>query len=361
MRGPAPAARSAPTSACSASTTAVRPRTPRPAGPRPARTGSSGARRARGPCVRRSRRRPQPGPPGPPTPAGTRQVRASRSCLVIQAPVGGEIGPQLGVADGVERGPRRQLPAVALERGHRDRAAQRGRAAGGDVAEDHPGRVGAADDLVRAPRCRPRVGPTRRVRPGVEEPDRQGVGPRVLAPPFEHPDRQGTPLEIARDHRATAARRPAGSRPAPARTPAMPAERGRDTSRRRPAGPSPTRGGSWAATPTARWRAPRDPSAAPTNSENPSAATGSKRCCPTSRCQRAASPRNVRPMLPVPRPPIGTPAHSPSSTIGVCTRGRPTVGHGTPIPRLQATAGMTGQQVSSSRSISSASLISRRR
>ena len=35
----------------------------------------------------------------------------------------------------------------------------------------------------------------------------------------------------------------------------------------------------------------REPDGPPTNSENPSAATGSWRCRPTSRCQRAASPR----------------------------------------------------------------------
>ena len=86
-----------------------------------------------------------------------------------------------------------------------------------------------------------------------------------------------------------------------------------------------------------------DPDGPPTNTANPSAATGSNRCCPTSRCQRAASPRNVRPMLPVPRPPIGTPAHSPSSTIGPDTRGCPTSTHGTPIPRRQATSGIRGR------------------
>ena len=42
--------------------------------------------------------------------------------------------------------------------------------------------------------------------------------------------------------------------------------------------------------------------ARPTKTEKPSAATGAKACLPTSRCQRATSPRCVRPMLPVPEP-----------------------------------------------------------
>ncbi len=48
-------------------------------------------------------------------------------------------------------------------------------------------------------------------------------------------------------------------------------------------------------------------------------------------------------MLPVPSPPIGIPANSPSSIIGMWTRLWPTESHGTPMPRRQATAGMTGQ------------------
>ena len=90
------------------------------------------------------------------------------------------------------------------------------------------------------------------------------------------------------------------------------------------------------------------PSWRPTKTANPSAATGSKRWRPTSRCQRAASPRNVRPMLPVPRPPIGMPAHSPSSIIDVCTLGRPTESQGTPMPRRQAIGGMAGQPAAGS-------------
>ena len=70
--------------------------------------------------------------------------------------------------------------------------------------------------------------------------------------------------------------------------------------------PAPRRQRVRAAASDRTWLA-RPPSARSTNSENPSAATGSKRCRPTSRCQRAKSPRCVRPMLPVPRPPIGTP------------------------------------------------------
>ena len=56
-------------------------------------------------------------------------------------------------------------------------------------------------------------------------------------------------------------------------------------------------------------------------------------------------------MLPVPRPPIGTPENSPSSRIGWSTRGWPTPSHGTPMPRRQAAAGMDGQ--SDARSVAS--------
>ena len=51
------------------------------------------------------------------------------------------------------------------------------------------------------------------------------------------------------------------------------------------------------------------PPGRPTWIEKPSRRPARSACFPTSRCQRATSPRCVRPMLPVPSPPIGTPAH----------------------------------------------------
>ena len=84
------------------------------------------------------------------------------------------------------------------------------------------------------------------------------------------------------------------------------------------------------------------PPGRPTKTEKPSAATGAKACLPTSRCQRAKSPRCVRPMLPVPSPPIGIPAYVPSSIIGRSTRGWPASGQGRPIGRCQATPGIFG-------------------
>ena len=163
----------------------------------------------------------------------------------------------------------------------------------------------------------------------------RGVG-RVLERPLERADGQARARVVAGEDRAELllgdAERAAGH----ARTRTRPAGRAPGRCPRRPAGPGPSRAAAGVVRSTVA-DAPRPSS---TQRAKPSTATGSKRCSPTRRCQRAKSPRWVRPMLPAPIPPMGTPAHGPSSIIGVSTRARGTGSQPAPIGWDQAWAGI---------------------
>ena len=302
--GPRPAGRSGPTSAYSASTSVARRRTRRSAGPRRARNG-------------RTRRSP-----------GARTVVAATA-----APAGPAAG---GSARTGGAGSRR--PSVAKSR-HRSVSVQGSKAARvvrvqsssaraarasvprspvGAPARASPNRIPAMARPASAlrvpfvpsaaetascgrPGAIPASGPPGGSAQVARSPTVSGSGPGFSTHHSKTPTGRALRSRSPADHgRKLLADEPDAERLGLERLPG-PREEGVVRPAADRAGPSPRPAGRRRAVArrTGRWRARSRP-ARPTNSEKPSAATGSKRCWPTSRCQRAASPRNVRPMLPVP-------------------------------------------------------------
>ena len=320
-RGRRPARRSGPSPACSASTSAGRPRTRRPGGPRRARTGATAARP--GPARRSPRRRPR---------AARRRRSGAGRRVGSSRPSVGEVGPQLAVGDRH----RTRSRTVTVTPGARDAARanvpRRPDGAPTGAWRIAPSTSGDATVSCQAPASAGWRGSAAGSCPGEHEPDRQRVRARVLDPPLEDPDRQGARLEVAGDDRAELLADEADAERA--RLERLPRPREQRVVRAAALGQRPAPVGQRRPVAASTGPSPcRRRPGRPTKSEKPSAATGSNRCRPTSRCQRAKSPRCVRPMLPVPRPPIGTPAHAPSSIIGRSTRGWPTSGQGRPIGR----------------------------
>ena len=329
-------ARAAPGAACTASTSAGRLRTRRSAGPRRARTGSSAAPRAPAPSSRRPRHR-RDGPDRRPGGVVRRRRASSRRPSAAKS-AHSDVSP---TGSNVARADRDQPSAARAAIANVPRRAVG--ASGPGSSSVTPRASPERSTSCRRPGAGPELGPPGGSAQLNRSPTVSGSGPGFSTHHSNTPTGKRAPIEVAgddrrellageahRDAEAVGLERLPGPReqrviraathrqiPAPGGQVRRP-ERGQDD------GPA----GTVAASP-----------AGPTYREKPSAATGSNRCWPTSRCQRATSPRNVRPMLPVPRPPIGTPAHSPSSIIGRATRGCPTSGQGTPIARRQAGAG----------------------
>ena len=197
----------------------------------------------------------------------------------------------------------------------------------------------SCDGLVPRPGRRRHVAIGERVLPGQHEPDGQRVGSRVLDPPLEDADRQRARLEVAGDDRAQLLADEADAEGV--RLERLPGPREQRVVRAAAAGSVQPQAGSAsgrsvertvavAVAVRTRRRRPRTRPPRPARSA----------CRPTSRCQRAKSPRYVRPMLPVPSPPIGTPANVAVVDHRQVDARMAGSAQGTPMPRRQATPGI---------------------
>ena len=133
-------------------------------------------------------------------------------------------------------------------------------------------------------------------RPGEHDPDRHARGAGVLDPPLERPDRERARLEVAADHRAQLLADESHTKDV--RLEGLPGAREERVVGAGPLGSVQPQAGSVSGRSVERTVATPPDSGRPTKIEKASAATGANACLPTSRCQRAKSPRCVRPMLP---------------------------------------------------------------